>query len=61
MIEVRVSEVDVDVERCLAREFQPERTDACAGVEDQTPAGRHHFEAGRIAAVAHVFGTRARN
>src|SRR5437899_4961174 len=56
-----VGEVDVDVERREAREFDAERTDAGAGVENQPSAASRHFEAGCVAAVAHVFGTGAGN
>ena len=61
VIEMGVGEIDVDVERRLARELDAERTDAGAGVENQPPATSRDFEARCVAAVAHVFGTSAGN
>jgi len=61
MVEMRVGEIDVDVERRLARELDPEGPDAGAGIENQPPATSRDFESRCVAAVAHVFGTSAGN
>ncbi len=56
MVEMGVGEIDVDVDRRLARELEPERPDAGAGVEDQAAAAGGDFQARRIAAIARVLG-----
>ena len=56
MVEMRMGEIDVDIERRLARQLEPEGADAGAGVEDEPPAAGGDFQARRIAAVAGVFG-----
>ena len=61
MVEMRVREVDVDIERRLARQLEPERADAGAGVEDQPPAAGGDFQARRVAAIAGVLGAGTRN
>ena len=61
MVEMGMREIDVDIERRLARELQAERADAGAGVEDQAAAAGAHLQARGIAAVAHIFCTGARD
>jgi hypothetical protein len=61
VVEMGVGEIDVDVDRRLAGELEPERADAGAGVEDQTAAAAGDFQARRIAAVARLLGARAGN
>ena len=60
MVEMRMREVDVDIERRLARQFEAEGADARAGIEDQPPAAGGDFQARRIAAIARVFRRRNR-
>src|SRR5204862_5938227 len=55
MVEMGVGEIDVYVERRLARQVQPQGADAGAGVEDQPPPARSDLEARGIAAIAGIF------
>ena len=61
VVEMGVREIDVDVDRGLARQFEAERPDAGAGVENETTAARGDLEARGVAAIARILGAGARN
>ena len=61
VVEMGVGEVDVDVDRRLAGQLEPERPHTGAGVEDQAAAAGGDLQARRIATIAHVLGAGAGN
>src|SRR5690242_19044607 len=61
MVEVRMGEIYVDIQRRQPCQLETEGPDARARIEDQPAVPGSHLEAGGIAAIAGIFGAGTRD